>query len=260
MESLRRYGKPPYTVAVIHGGPGAPGTMAPVARELSRNRGVLEPLQQAHSIEGQIEELRSVLREDADPPVTLIGSSWGAMLGLLVAARHPALVKKAILVGSGVFESQYAAEIPETRVSRLGEEERAEATPLMAALNDPSHGNKDAALSRLGAIYQRADAYDPLPRESDILECRYDIFSRVWSEAEALRAEGGFLEAAREVRCPVVAIHGDYDPHPPEGVEGPLSGVLRDFSFIRIEKCGHLPWIEGQAKEPFYAILREALN
>ncbi|MCL4543887.1 MAG: alpha/beta hydrolase, partial [Chloroflexi bacterium] len=35
MENLRTYGKPPFRIAVIHGGPGVPGGMAPVAKELS---------------------------------------------------------------------------------------------------------------------------------------------------------------------------------------------------------------------------------
>ncbi len=54
MKNLRKYGKAPFKVAVIHGGPGAPGEMAPVARELSSVSGVLEPLQTATTIEGQI--------------------------------------------------------------------------------------------------------------------------------------------------------------------------------------------------------------
>ena len=33
MKNLRKYGKPPFNVAVIHGGPGVPGEMAPVARD-----------------------------------------------------------------------------------------------------------------------------------------------------------------------------------------------------------------------------------
>ena len=45
MKNLRVYGKAPYSVAVIHGGPGAPGSIAPVASELSKDIGVLEPLQ-----------------------------------------------------------------------------------------------------------------------------------------------------------------------------------------------------------------------
>jgi hypothetical protein len=44
MNNLRIYGTAPYRLAVIHGGPGAPGEMAPMARELSPNIGVLEPL------------------------------------------------------------------------------------------------------------------------------------------------------------------------------------------------------------------------
>ena len=71
--NLRTYGAAPFQVAVIHGGPGAPGGMAPVARELSANRGVLEPLQTATSLEGQVQELKTVLKDHSDLPVTLIG-------------------------------------------------------------------------------------------------------------------------------------------------------------------------------------------
>ncbi|NBD34478.1 MAG: alpha/beta hydrolase, partial [Chloroflexi bacterium] len=35
MNPLRTYGHPPFDVAVIHGGPGAGGEMAPVAHELA---------------------------------------------------------------------------------------------------------------------------------------------------------------------------------------------------------------------------------
>ena len=33
MKNLRKYEKSPFNVAVIHGGPGAPGEMAPVVRD-----------------------------------------------------------------------------------------------------------------------------------------------------------------------------------------------------------------------------------
>ena len=88
MKNLRTYGQPPFTVAVLHGGPGAPGSMAPVARKLAANWGVLEPLQTATSLAGQIEELRTVLRDYGHLPITLIGSSWGAMLGFMAAGLN----------------------------------------------------------------------------------------------------------------------------------------------------------------------------
>ena len=57
MQNLRTYGKAPLTAAVIHGGPGAGGEMAPVARKLAYDYGVLEPIQTATTLEGQVQEL-----------------------------------------------------------------------------------------------------------------------------------------------------------------------------------------------------------
>ena len=108
MINPRRYGSSPFSVAVIHGGPGAGGEMAAVARELCSGRGVLEPLQTAHSLQGQVEELKGLLEENAQLPATLIGFSWGAWLSFILAARYPAMVKRLVLIGSGPFEEKYA--------------------------------------------------------------------------------------------------------------------------------------------------------
>lgn len=101
MKNLRMHGHPPLDVAVVHGGPGAPGEMAPVARELARAHGVLEPPQTASTLRGQVVEIEAALRGNGHLPVTLIGHSWGAMPGFILAAQRPSLVKKLILVSSG---------------------------------------------------------------------------------------------------------------------------------------------------------------
>jgi pimeloyl-ACP methyl ester carboxylesterase len=92
------------------------------------------------------------------------------------------------------------------------------------------------------------------------MECQYDVHRKVWGEARRLRSGGGLLALGRKIGCPVVAIHGDYDPHPAEGVKVPLSGVLADFRFILLEKCGHRPWLERAARDRFYGILREEVG
>ncbi|MGB9939451.1 alpha/beta fold hydrolase [Methanosarcina sp.] len=81
----------------------------------------------------------------------------------------------------------------------------------------------------------------------------------MWEEASELRSCGKLLELGKEICCPVVAIHGDYDPHPFEGVKEPLFRNLKDFRFILLEKCGHRPWIEREAKERFYSLLRNEI-
>src|SRR5258708_5208358 len=135
MINFRKYGEPPFSIAVIHGGPGAPGEMAPVARELSKHYGVIEPLQTKDSLDGQVEELKQILTADANLPVTLIGHSWGAMLSFIVAARHPTLIRKVILVSSGVFLDEYAEDIKKIRLSRLTEDQARSIDELFALLN-----------------------------------------------------------------------------------------------------------------------------
>jgi pimeloyl-ACP methyl ester carboxylesterase len=220
---------------------------------------VLEPLQTATTIEGQVRELKAVLEKNAALPITLIGFSWGALLSFIFTARHPSFVNKLILVGSAPYEEKYALNITQTRLSRLSEAERDEALSLMQTLNDPAFADKDTPLARLGKLLSRADSYDPLPYDDEITECRYDVYRGVWEQASELRSSGKLLELGKSIRCPVVAIHGDYDPHPSEGVVEPLSRILKDFRLILLEKCGHRPWIERSARDRFYSILKQEL-
>jgi len=259
MKNLRKYGNKPFPVAVIHGGPGAPGEMAPVARELSSIMGVLEPLQTATNLEGQVRELKAILAKHAALPVTLIGFSWGALLSFIFTAQHPSFVGKLILIGSAPYEEKYALNIMQTRLSRLSEQERERALFLMQTLNDPAIQDKNTPLALLGKLLSKADSYDPLPHDDQILECRYDIYRGVWGQASELRSSGKLLKLGKRIKCPVVAIHGDYDPHPAAGVVEPLSRTLKDFRFILLEKCGHRPWLERSARDRFYNILKQEL-
>ena len=236
--------------------------MAPVARELSDSQGILEPIQTAVSLQGQVDELRDLLRRHAQQPVTLIGYSWGAWLSYLLAAYHPALVCKLILVSSGPFEPQYVKALTETRLSRLSPAEQVEWQQVIAQLQDPTTPDKDTALARLGALASKTDAYDPLPHEpveEDHVGPRGEIFQNVWHIAAQMREDGSLLKLAHQIRCPVVAIHGNYDPHPSEGVERPLHAIIPDFQFVLLKHCGHTPWLERQARDRFYEALREAL-
>lgn len=263
METLRKYGTDPFNIAVIHGGPGAGGEMSPIARELSSSWGVLEPIQTATSIEGQVDELKNFLAKYATLPVTLIGFSWGAWLSLLFAADYPTFIKRLILVGCGPFETRYAKNILETRLDRLSEKERSEYHSAIAILSDRDTSSKDKALMRLGELTSQTDQFAPIANDLDIsssIQFDGEIHSRVWNQAALLRKSGNLLKRVKHVNCPVIAIHGDYDPHPAEGVEKPLSRVLKEFKFQILKNCGHEPWIERHAKDEFYFILKSELS
>ena len=189
--------------------------MAEVARELCAGRGILEPLQTAHSLQGQVEELKGLLEECADLPVTLIGFSWGAWLSFILAARYPAMVKRLVLVGSGPFQEKYAQIIMQTRLSRLSEEEGRQVRSIFAILdgqnNDDSEKNR--LLARMGELFSRTDSFDPIDdikpnecksTESDysIMPCHADIYQSVWKEASHLRQTGELLQLGKKNPLP----------------------------------------------------------
>jgi pimeloyl-ACP methyl ester carboxylesterase len=257
---LRIYGNPPFDVVVLHGGPGAAGGLRPLAQALSTRHGVLEPLQRASSIAGQLGELKTMLEKSANSPVTLIGHSWGAWLGYLFAAENVGLTKKLVMVGSGGFEEKYAIKTQETRFSRLSEPDREEVKKLLKIISHRSSASSNRDFARLAELFSKVDAYDPLPQQALDVEVDIDIYKQVWKEATLLRRSGKLLEMGKQITTSVVAIHGDYDSHPYEAVQSPLSGVLENFRFNLLPNCGHKPWIERQARDKFFDILERELS
>lgn len=260
MENVRFHGSSPYLTMVVHGGPGAPGTMAPVAEVISEKMGVLEPFQTRTTIRGLIDELGDVIEAYGSPPMTIIGHSWGAWLSLIFASLNPSVVEKLIIIGSGPLECPYCKNMMETRMGRLGQDERTDAARILSQLEIAGADDKGDLLSEFGRLMSKADSYDAVEHGEDAISCDYDAFRNVWREAEKMRNSGKLLELAGSVLCPVVAIHGDHDTHDPEGVRIPLSRRLMDFKFILLERCGHEPWYEKHAKDRFYAILMQELG
>ena len=193
-------------------------------------------------------------------PATLIGHSWGAWLSLMLTARSPHLVEKLVLVASGPFTSEYAAEIAPARDARLSPQEPRDLERIEEALQSATGTEKNGLFAEYAALSSKIDSYSPIEAPNEILSGGLDVFEAVWPEAALLRDNGHLLEMARHVVCPVIAIHGDYDPHPIAGVEKPLSSAVKDFHVVLLEKCGHTPWLERDAREAFYAVLLRELR
>ncbi|HAY70943.1 MAG TPA: alpha/beta hydrolase [Saprospirales bacterium] len=258
MESIRKYGDPPYRTALVHGGPGAAGEMRPLAEQLVAHTGVLECIQTKMTIVDQVEELKEQLLFFGEEPKILIGYSWGAWLSCLVAARYPFLVNKLILVSAGSFSQKHNGDLMKIRFSRLDQQDKTAAETLMSALEHKNPASED--LEKLGLLMRKADAFELLEFDQSFVDINVEMFQAVWSEAAHLRNTGQLLKICRQICCPVIAFHGLEDPHPVKGVEIPLTACLADFRMIKLEKCGHTPWIEKYARERFLACLTTELS
>lgn len=257
---VRKYGNKPFKIAIVHGGPGACGSVAPIGEKLSKlfGIGVIEPIQTKCSISELIEELYAQVNSNTKEPITMLGHSWGAWLVVLFGAKYPELVKQIILVGSGPFKKEYVGQIMQRRLNNLSESDAELFRHLLSQLKSDSVADKDEILEKLGTLAEKSDSYailDMQDREIDPLPTDGEMYASVWPQADDMRSSGGLVRGLNELKCTVTVIHGEYDSHPVEGVLEPLreSGVT--FEAHVLPKCGHSPFNEKFAYERFYQIL-----
>ncbi len=262
---IRYHGSPPFTAAVLHGGPGAAGSALGLALLAAEICPVMEPMQTACSITGQVQELKEQILTAGCRKMILAGHSWGAMLAVLFAHSCPELVRKLILVGCPPLSAGYVPMIKERRNRNLAPDERRELERLTELLESgrAEEGEKDRLLKRLETLAEKGDGVDPLEKTELERQCPVVLngeqYASVWNEAARLRSEGRFLEMTASLSCPVTFIHGRQDPHPPEGLTEPLEGCGLNMQVYLLEACGHTPWQERGAREAFFSILKQEL-
>jgi pimeloyl-ACP methyl ester carboxylesterase len=250
-QSVRLHGEPPYAAALLHGGPGAAGSLSILAEKLALKSGILEPLQTKLHIAGLLTELDSQL-SIAKHPLTLIGHSWGAWLAVLFAAKNPEKIRQLVLISAGPFEEAYAEKIQPARMQRLSAGEKESALLFIRKFASQKGAVSAEEFTRFGILMEKADSVALLPEENPYLDFQPAQFYSVWKEADFLRKKGRLLDALDEIRCPVHAIHGMQDSHPYAGVEIPLRQHLSEVDFVLLDHCGHYPWRERFAHEEFF--------
>lgn len=260
-KTYKKHGEAPYRLIVLHGGPGAPGQASSPAKDLSSKRGVIEHWQQGDSIEELKAELKTIIDRETEGSVVLAGHSWGAWLAWIFAAAYPELVKGLILIAAGAFEEKYNIDLNEIRLKRLPPALRKEAVGIMQKImQTPRQSLPSEWFKRYGELMEQADSYHPIKMAEEPTAFYPQQYLALWPEADRLRKTGRLIAMAGNIRCPVIAFHGDYDSHPAEGVKHPLEKRLDDFRFIQLKNCGHYPWKEKEAQKEFYQKLEEIVE
>ncbi|MGD9211069.1 MAG: alpha/beta hydrolase [Desulfobacteraceae bacterium] len=271
-KKYRIHGKP-LKIVTLHGGPGEFGGVVNLAVTLSEKYGVLEPFLTEDTIMGQVHGLKNIIDQHVSDKLILIGHSWGAWIAYIFTATYPLMVKKLVLVGSGPYEHHYYTSLKKKRNQRFSKEDKQQIVELNKMLTapdikTPKIKNKSEILWQIGAIFSKVDNIDLLETpvtgvekiDSQILNIQPDYFHNLLHEAMEMRKSGRLLRFADAITCPVIAIHGSYDPHPYLGVENPLKKHLKEFTFYLIEHCGHKPWLERYAHQDFYRILNHEIK
>ncbi len=255
-DSFRLYGTAPYDLVFIHGGPGARGSLAGVAQELGKTRGVLEALQTRYSIEELLSELHGQLQH-AHAPVVLAGHSWGAWLGILYAARFAHEVRHLALISCPPLGEKWVPQILERRLELLSQQEAASFQKAIKILEEKVPGNRTRALQTVERLTQQTDFFEPCEYDDHALELDAHQYQTVWPQAAQMRREGELLRAAQRLACPVSVWHGRQDPHPAAGVLEPLRLSAQSPRVMLFDRCSHSPFAEKYAQTAFYQWLKE---
>jgi pimeloyl-ACP methyl ester carboxylesterase len=262
---VRRWGTVGPVVVVLHGGPGAPGSARGLARLLSKSFQVVEPLQrrsggQPLTVAQHVADLAAV----APSPALIVGHSWGAMLGLSFASRHPTSVAKLVLVGCGTYDQATRARLKATIRERLGPEGARRADELLhQAEQETSPELRDAALQQFGAMHAELETYAPAveePDDTESLPTDAAGHSETWEDVLRLQRDGIAPAAFSSISAPVLMIHGAYDPHPGAATRDFLHPYIPQLEYLELPRCGHEPWRELHAREAFGSALRDWLN
>jgi len=258
---LDRHGDSGPWVIVLHGGPGAPGSAAGLARGLAAGFRVLEPWQRGSADGGQLTVAQHVddllalaAAECPGERPALVGHSWGAMLALAAAAAAPEAFGALALVGCGTFDETARTQYTFALERRGGKGFLAALAALDRSAMDP-----DLRLLAKAEHFDAAFGVDLLPETSHaVLDARAN--AETWADMLRCQAEGVYPAAFAAIRGPVLMLHGAEDPHPGRMIRDSLLPFLPQLEYREFARCGHYPWRERAARTEFLALLADWLR
>jgi pimeloyl-ACP methyl ester carboxylesterase len=257
---VKRYGPNGRSVVVVHGGPGAPGGAGLLAQALADPLHVLEPWQRTSSdtpltVAQHIEDLAAViLHEIPGENLALVGESWGAMLALAFTSAHPDRVSALALVSCGTFDRTARARLESTLADRTTRELQEQIARLATRVPDENE--------RVAQVHALSDHLYTYSRAVGEPIARLDLkgHTESWSDMIRLQETGLYPAAFATITCPVLMLHGSYDPHPGELIRDGLRKFIPHLEYTEFDRCGHSPWVEAHARDRFLSVLRSWLQ
>jgi proline iminopeptidase len=203
------------------------------------------------TIESEVADLDSIRAWTGADSVAILGHSWGTVLALEYALRHPDRVSRLILMNSAPVSSSDAG--------RLRESLRRGKTPAQLRRFEEIAASEDFRAGALNAdaAYYRIH-FAPAFRRSDLLENLVTRLRRSFTPAGIVRAREiedrlydqtwrdpsyDLLTQLSQLRIPALIVHGEQDFAPIEGAQH-IADALPMSRLVVLEECGHFAYIE----------------
>jgi pimeloyl-ACP methyl ester carboxylesterase len=256
------FGEKGRDVIVLHGGPGAAGSSDAVALELSDTFKTASPWQRRRgdsplTVDIHVQDLKDLIEwKCANGKPALVGESWGAMLALAFACKYPAGISSIALVGCGTYAEGARKRLFETRIARI--HEFVERNPEYA------EDLKLPIMDQIMKWHEMTDTYCA-QEERPTLPGPTEVFDKLgseetWKDMVHCQQKEIYPQQFVNIKCPVIMLHGSYDPHPGRMIVEQLRKYMPQLEYREMEKCGHAPSIEKYARTEFYSFLKSWLS
>lgn len=239
---------------IVHGGPGLDSTyMRPWFDELrdvtrvlyvdlrGHGRSSPPPDGDGYTINAAADDLAMLIERDSAAPADVIAHDFGATVAMSLAARHPGLVRRLVLIAP-LRDGAQVRDVGRRSQEVLG----AQGWQAIQALSTPQGTLRDA--HQLPALFRRLGPmwWHRPPSDETIRSLTGTMVYRPEADANFLSAvrRWSAVLVAPDVRAPTLVISGDDDRTFLPAESRALSEVMPHGSFVSIADAGHLPFVE----------------
>ena len=194
-----------------------------------------------------VEDLAGVVKELGLDPLSIVGYSWGAMLGLLYAiqqSKNPQLQKlyRIALINPAPLTLEYRRQFE-------AEFARRQASPEIQRLRDElaSSGlrERDPAAYRQRAFELGVAGYFSDPNKARDLT-PFRVVGRVQQSVWESLGDFDLIRDLKGIKTPSIIVHGRDDPIPLAS-SSEASRAL-ETSLVVLDACGHVPYVEQPSR------------
>jgi proline iminopeptidase len=224
------------------------------------------------TLESEMADLDRVRQHFHLDSMVLLGHSWGTVLALEYAIRHPERVSRLVLMNPAPASADDLKQFQKMRLEKwpeLMEKRKAIADTAAYKEADPAavtayyrihftpalarEGDYEKLIARMSANFTRQG-------KEGILKARA-VEDRLVSETWAVPGYD-LLPKLKTVKVPALVIYGDHDFFKPEMVQR-IAQALPNGRMVTLKDCGHFPFIEcpvalREQMDAFFAALRPA--
>ena len=190
-----------------------------------------------------LDELRTAWGLDR---INIIGHSWGGLLAMYYAAKHPSSVERLVLVDAAPANTELLVQSYDALTARFTERDRSRLEEIYSsdrfAAGDPALFNEAMRISE-GPTFHVDEAREEYFRIVAFDEVTARNMVRIAGPAQAIKRNITIQHELGSIDCPTLVMHGDHD-FIVRDAPNLVCDLIADARLVVIPDSGHYPFIE----------------